>query len=67
MLWLQNEIHCLADKMKGIKYAKQNSSASTRTKAKLFNCTCGRTQLQTILKSQDSITHDYEMNAPTAR
>ena len=31
----------------------------------VFNC--GRTQIQTILKNQESITHDYEANAFTAR
>ena len=56
---------CLADKMKVIKYAKQNQSAGTRKIADVFNC--GRSQIQTILKNQESITHDYETNAPAAR
>ena len=56
---------CLADKMKVIKYAKQNLSARTRKIAEMFEC--GRTQIQTILKNQESITRDYETNAPAAR
>ena len=51
--------------MKVIEYAKQNPSAGTRTIAEVFNC--GRTQIQTILKNQDSIARDYETNAPAAR
>lgn len=56
---------CLADKMKVIEYAKQNQSAGTRKIANVFNC--GRSQIQTILKNQESITRDYETNAPAAR
>ena len=56
---------CLADKMKVIEYAKQNPSAGTRKIAEMFEC--GRTQIQTILKNQESITRDYETNAPAAR
>ena len=56
---------CLADKVNVIEYAKQNPSAGTRTIAEVFEC--GRTQIQTILKKQESITHDYETNAPAAR
>ena len=56
---------CLADKMKVIEYAKQNQSAGTRKIADVFNC--GRSQIQTILKNQESITRDYETNAPAAR
>lgn len=58
-------ILCLVDKMKVIKYAKQNSNAWTRKITKVFEC--GRTQIQMILKNEESITHDYETNAPTAR
>lgn len=56
---------CLADKMKVIEYAKQNSSAETRKIAEVFKC--GRTQIQMILKNRESITHDYETNAPADR
>ena len=56
---------CLADKMKVIEYAKQNPSAGTRKIADVFEC--GRTQIQTILKNQESITHIYKMNAPATR
>ena len=56
---------CLADKMKVIEYAKQNPSAGTRKIAEVFEC--GRTQIQTIMKTQESITRDYKTNAPAAR
>ena len=55
----------LADKMKVIEYTKLNPSAGTRKIAEVFEC--GRTQTQTILKNQYSITHDYELNAPATR
>ena len=55
---------CLADKMKVIEYAKQNN-AGTRKIAEVFKC--GRTQIQMILKNQESITHEYETNAPSDR
>ena len=55
----------LAAKMKVIEYAKQNPSAGTRKIAEVFEC--GKTQIQTIRKNQDSITHNYEMNAPATR
>ena len=55
---------CLADKVKVIEYAKQNPSAGIRKIAEMFEC--GRTQIQTILKNQESITHDYKTNAPAA-
>lgn len=55
---------CLADKMKVIEYAKQNN-AGTRKIAEVFKC--GGTQIQLILRNQDSITRDYETNAPADR
>ena len=42
--------------------AKRNPCAGTRRIAEVFE-----TQIQTILKNQESITHDYEMNAPATR
>ena len=51
---------CLADKMKVIEYAKQNPSAGTRKIAEVFEC--GRTQIQTIIKKQESVTRDYKTN-----
>ena len=56
---------CLANKMKVIEYAKQNLSARTRKIAEVFEC--GKTQIQMILKNQESITRDYETNGPAAR
>ena len=56
---------CLADKIKVIEYAKQNPSAGTRKIAEVFEC--GRTQIQTIMNNQESITRDYETNAPAVR
>ena len=55
----------LADKMEVIEYAKKNPSAGTRKIAEVFEC--GRTQIQMILKNQESITHNNETNAPAAR
>lgn len=55
---------CPADKMKVIEYVKQNLSAGTQI-AQVFKC--GWTQIQMILKNQESITHDYETNAPADR
>ena len=33
----------------------------------VLHCKCSRTQMQTILKNQESITRDYETNPPAAR
>lgn len=49
---------CLADEKKVIEYAKHNPSAGTRNIAEVFNC--GRTQIQTILKDQESFTCGYQ-------
>ena len=48
-----------------IEYAKQNPSAGTRKIAEVFEC--GRSQIQMILKNPESITRDYETNAPAPR
>ena len=53
-----NEIHCVLQ-------TKENLSAGTRKIAKMFNC--GRTQIQIILKNQESFTRGYEINAPATR
>ena len=51
--------------MKVIEYAMQNPSAGTRKIAEVFECS--RTQIQTILKNQESTTRDYKTNAPATR
>lgn len=51
--------------MKVIEYTMQNPSAGTRKIAEVFEC--DRTQIQTILKNQESITRDYKTNTPATR
>ena len=51
--------------MEAIKYSKQNPGAETRKIAEVFDCS--KTQVQTILKNQESIAHHYATNAPAIR
>ena len=55
----------LADRMKVIEYADKNPGTGTRKIADIFKC--GRTQIQTILRDKESITLDFQTNAPTSR
>lgn len=56
---------CLDNKMKLIKYFKENPSTGSRKLAEIFGC--GRTQIQLILKSKETIKIQYEMHTPANR
>lgn len=52
------------DRVKLINYAKKNPGVGTRRIAEIFSC--GRMQVQVILKAKVNIT-EFETNAPASR
>jgi len=55
----------LKQKLEVLEYAKKHKKDSTRQLADKFSC--GRTQIQGILKNKDSLVRSFEDNAPLLR
>ena len=60
----RNEL-TLKQRVEVIDYHKKNPLAGTRKLAEIFSC--GRTQVQLILKKKDEIQAEFEANAPESR
>lgn len=55
----------LKEKLEVLEYAKKHPKDSTRQLAEKFSC--GRTQIQGILKNKESLVRSFEDNAPLSR
>ena len=62
---VQKNTLSLGNRVEVIDYAKKNPGVGTRRIAEIFKC--GRTQVQAILKTKESIIADFETNAPASR
>ena len=55
----------LKEKVAVLEYMKRNPGSSSRKISSVFNC--GKTQIQSILRTKDEILDEFEKNGPDNR